>query len=346
MEGRIVMQKLIELTVAAALAVSFAVPTFAAQESAQQKIVVSMSTIEDIMSDYNLGIRTVVNNLKQAKDDYENYKDIGTEQEESSKNQYDIAQAQYDEKVQQQVLSAKQQYIAFCADNAQLAEDQSKLDSLRKKLSLYKTESEKGYIGQKGYDDMADQAVQAQNAFTAQDGKVTQGKKDLLTTLNLPSGVPVEIQPLSDPDFSEIAQIDYSQDEIVMYNKNAEIQSAGLNYDYVKDSFTSTSWQIDNAKIQMEQTSEAQKSKFRQTYDTLMSSYRTYLQDSANLKREESDVQAQKQMQQLGYVSAQSVEDAQLQLQTARSALAAEAGSLYSDYLGYLHMKNGYSLAG
>jgi hypothetical protein len=339
------MKKLIGLTLAAALAVSCAVPAFAAQESAQQpKIVVSMSTIEDVMSDYNLGIRTVVNNLKLAKDSYENYKD--TEQEDYYENQYDIAQEQYDEKVQQQVLSAKQQYITFCADNAQLAEDRSQLDSLQKKLSLSKAELEKGYIGRKDYDDAADQAAQAQNTLTAQDAKVTQGKKDLETTLNLPSGVPVEFQPLSDPDFGEIPQIDYSKDAVVMYNKNAEIKSAGLNYDYVRDSFTSTSWQIDNARIQLEQTADAQKSRFRQLYDTLMNSYRTYLQDSAKLQRQESDVQTQQRMRQLGYVSAQSADDAQLQLQTARSSLAAEAGSLYSDYLSYLHMKNGYSLAG
>lgn len=337
------MKKLIGLVLASVLVVSCSVPAFA-QESAQQKIVVSMSTIETIMSDYNLSIRTVVNNLKLAKDSYDDAK--GTEQEENYENQYDIAEAQYDEKVQQQILAAKQQYIAFCADNAQFAEDRSKLESLQKKLSVASGELEKGYIGRKDYNDASDETAKARNTLTAQDDKVTQGKKELLTTLNVPSGVSVEIQPLSAPDFSEIAKIDYSRDSIIMYNKNTAIKTAAMNYDYEKDSFTGSYRQTDNARIQMEQTSVAQKNKFRQLYDTLMNSYKTYLQDSDSLKRQESDVQTQQNMLQLGYASAQSAADAQLQLQTAQTALASKAGSLYADYLSYLHMKNGYSIAG
>ena len=338
-----VVKKQISLVLAVVMAVVCSFPAFA-QEADQQKIVVSMSTIEGLLSDYSLEIRTVVNNLKLAKDSCEDYE--GTEQEEYYENQYDIAQEQYDNKVQQQVLSAKQQYITFCADSARLSEDQSELDSLNNKLALYKTELGKGYLSQKDYDDMADQAAQAKNTLTEQDDKVTREKKDIETTLNLPSGVSVKFQPLSDVDFSEIAQINYSTDAVVMYNKNSAITSEGMNYDYIKDSGTATSWETDNARILLEQTAEDQKREFRQLYDTLMESYQTYLQDSASLKRQESDVQTQQQMLQLGYVSAQTVTDANLQLQTAKTSLASEAGSLYAAYLSYLHMKNGYSISG
>lgn len=338
-----VMKKWIGLILACAVVLSCAVPAFA-QETQQQKIVVSMSTIEDLMADYNLGIKTVVNNLKMARDSRDDYKD--TEQEDYYQNQYEIAQAQYDEQVQQQVLAVKQQYIAFCADNAQLAEDQAKSESLNDKLTLYEEELGKGYISRKDYDEASDQAAQARNTLAAQDAKVTQGKKDLEKALNLPSGVSVSMEPLSDPDWDEIARIDYNADAISMYNKNAEIKAAAIRYDYLKDNDAGTGRQVDNARIEMEQTAVAQKSKFRQLYDTLMNAYRTYLQDSASLRRQESDFAAQQQMLQRGYASAQSVRDAQLKLQTARAGLAAEAGTLYADYLNYIHMKSGYAIAG
>lgn len=339
------MKKFISLALVLMLAVSAGFSAFAAEQNQQiQKTAVSLSTIENIMETYNYDIKTITNNLHIARNSYNDVKDTDDASEKSLKNQYKIAQTQYNEKVQQQVLSAKQQYLAYCEDASQLTADQTDYSNKQAKLSSYQQSLAKGYISQKDYDDYSQNVEKAKSTLQAQDAKVTRERAAIRTLLNIPSTETMDIQPVSetDMDFTDISKINYGQDVIDMLNNNAEIQAAGLSYDYT-DANESDNYQIDNSKISLEQTANTQKAEFKKLYDTLMDSYNTYIQGKENLSQAQSKSETEKQKLALGYTSQQKADAAALELQTLSVTLTSEKNTLYTNYLQYINIKNGYT---
>ncbi len=342
------MRKWISILLIAALAVSLETPAFAAEQSTQAvtPVTVSLGTIEQIMSDNNLDIRTVENDLRNTKEQYNDAK--GADKDSSAANAYKIAQTKYEQQVQQKVLSAKQQYISFCVDNVQLQADQVSADNDKKTLSQKYGQLQKGYISQKDYNDALDQANKSQNTLVAQQNKLIRGKQDLLTLLNIPDSVKYTILPVTekDMDITGIPSIVYGADEILMVTRNADIIAAEQNYDFTKDDLSNSSSTIDNAYISWQQTISNRKASFKQLYDSLMNYYQTCQLDAESVQRKTSDLTVEKQKLKQGFSSQTKVDQANLSLLLAEATQALDQSNAYTALMSYQNMKNGYTATG
>lgn len=344
------MKKLIGLLLALALTAGFTVPAFAeetsqtqGETSQPQTVEVSLDTIEDIMAEYNLNLATYLNNLKQARHDAEDYED--TEQEDYYDHQRDLAEEEYEQNAHSTVLSAKQSYLAYCADNDRLAQAQTAADNARTALTVSQQALSSGYVSQKDVDDLQNQCDQAQNALTQLDNQLTQEKASLRTLLNLPDGVTMSVKPVAadDLDFSDIPAINYGGDVIVMRGNSSKIKTAKLNYEYAQDQDDSyTGYQTNNASIALEQTRESEEAAFKKLYDALNSSYTVYEQALSQAQQKENELTVEQKALSLGYSSQKAVDAETQELKTLRTTLADDRNTLFVNYLSYIDMKNGF----
>lgn len=244
---------------------------------------ISLDTIETIMKTYNLNLQTIDNNLKTARKNYEMHRDSA---DVTSKNAYQVALVQYDTQVQQQILNAKQLYIGYCADNDVLSACRADLAQHQKTLAVDQKELSAGYLAQKDFDAYSQETQKSQTTCQAQDNKVTQEKKELITVLNIPVSIPYEILPLSaaDDDLAAIPNINFGEDTIKMYQSNSNITAAGIEYENEKrNAVFSTAESIDNARVSLEQAKSSAMTAFQKVYDALMDSYRAYQQEQTKV---------------------------------------------------------------
>lgn len=344
------MKKEIALLLTLALAAGASVPAYAedtAQASDQKQTVeVSLDSIEDIMSTYNLSIRTYLNNLKIAKDNYEDAE--GESTEDYYDNQYDIAKVQYDQNVAGAVLSAKQSYLAYCADNDKYAAAQTSADNAQKAYNVSLSSLSAGFVSQKDCDSLKDKYNQDQNTLTQLDSQLTRERASLRTLLNLPDNVNMSVKQVSadDVDFSDIPKINYSADLIVMRGLDSNIKEAKLDYEYQQDHEDEvgyTSHTLDNAYVSYQQAIASEEAAFKKLYDSLTSSYTVYQQALDQVQRKQQELGVEKQALSLGYSSQKSVDDKTNELKALQSTLADDRNTLFTSYLSYINMKNGFS---
>ena len=343
------MKKWIALLLMFVFAAGAAVPAFAqetAPEAQPQTVEVSLKTIEDVMAAYNLNLRTYLNNLKTARNNADDAEDTPTE--ESADYQQDLAEESYEQNAHNTVLSAKQTYLAYCADNDRLAEAQVAATNAKNALNVSLQALAAGYVSQKDADDLKQKADQAQNALTSLDNQLTQERTNLRTLLNLPDGVAMTIKPVAaeDLDFSDVPTIDYGGDVIVMRGNSSKIKSAKTTYEYQQDHEDEdnvTQYTVDNAYIALQQARESEEASFKKLYDALNSAYTVYQQDLGNVQRKQNELAAEQQALSLGYSSQQAVDARTQELKTLQTTLADDRNTLFVDYLSYGNMKNGYS---
>ena len=347
------MKKWIALFLTAAVAAGASFPAFAAepaQPAQPQTVEVSLDTIEDIMAQYNLNLRTYLNNLKQARRDAEDAED--TDQEDYYDHQRDLAEESYEQNAHSTVLSAKQTYLAYCADNDRLAAAQVTAANAKNALNVSLQALAAGYVSQKDADDLKQKADQAQNALTSLDNQLTREKADLRALLNLPDDVAMTVRPVAadDLDFiSDIPSINYGGDVIVMRGNSSKIKSAKLNYEYQQDQEDMpgfTQYTLNNASIALEQARESEEAAFRKLYDAMNGAYTVYRQDLENVQRKQSELAAEQKALSLGYSSRQAVDGRTQELKTLQTTLSDDRNTLFVDYLSYIDMKNGYSSTG
>ncbi len=338
------MKKWIAFLLTAILTAGFSLPAGAAEAASRARAVeVSLNSIEKIMEEYNLDLKTIRNNLEIAQNNSEDHE--GEDDEDYYDNLYDIAKEQYEQNVHGAVLSAKRAYLLYCADNDRLAAAQDAADSARKSLNSALQSLSLGYASQKDVDALRQQADQAQNALTRLDDQLTQEKASLRKLLNLSNGVIMNIKPVSDGDFdfSGIPAIRYGEDAIMMRGNSTKIQAAKLAYQYQED-YHSTNAELDNAYIALQQAQRSEEAAFKKLYDALNSSYTVYQQDLSNIKQKESELEFEQNAFSLGFSTQKAVDGKAQELKAAKTALADDRNALFLNYFSYMNMKIGYSL--
>lgn len=337
-------KKILCFILVSALALSAGVSAYADQQSTQaETIAVSLGTIETIMTTYNLDVKAAANNLETARETYKY-----SEKERYDKDTYASAQNTYADAIQQKIVGAKQTYLTYCADVSALSAAQTASDNDQKGLSVSAEQLSQGYLSQKDYNTCLETAQKSKDALQTLDAKVTQEKKALRTLLNIPSQDAMDIRPAADSDFdfSGIPKINYGEDVIVMMENNLAIQSESMTYATVKKEIASSRMDVENAQISLEQTENNQKAAFKGLYDTLVNSYAAYQQEVQKVQRGETEAAAEKQKLALGYVSQKKYDDTAAQLQSLKSTLESDRGTLSINYLKYSNMKSGYTAAG
>lgn len=335
---------------AAAVSVS-GIPAFAADTgntASANSITISLSTLDGLVRRYNPDALTAYNNLLTKRQAYTDAKaDDNDEEVYNAGYNRDLAEATYEEQVQQIIVSAKQTYLTYWHAVTVQAGDQAEADRDAKLLAYEKGCLQNGYLSQKDYQTAADNAAKSSQALAAQTAAVAQAEQSLKALFPVAAGVSVDILSPADTDFdfSQIPQISYANDEIQMKNKSRDIQSAALEYDFTANNayVINSDEDIANAKLKLDQTTQAQESAFLNLYNTVTSSYTAYQTEQQTVQRKEAEVQLDTQRVANGYLSQKDYDQASLDLQTMKNSLENDRNSLYISYLKYIGMRNGYS---
>ncbi len=335
---------------AAAVSVS-GIPAFAVDADntvSANSITISLSTLDGLVRQYNPNALALYNSLMKTRQAYTDAKAYDSdEQIDAAAHADDLAEATYEEQVQQIIVSSKQTYLAYWYAVTIQAGDQAEADRDAKLLAYEKGCLQNGYLSQKDYQAAADNAAKSSQALAAQTSAVAQADQSLKALIPVAAGVNVDILPLAetDFDFSGISQINYANDVILMRNKNEDIQSAALEYHYDNDNTYDlfTDQDIANAKLKLDQTTQAQTSAFLNLYNTVTSFYTAYQTEQQTVQRKEAEVQLDTQRVANGYLSQKDYDQASLDLQTMKNSLENDRNSLYISYLKYIGMRNGYS---
>lgn len=328
----------------AAMFMCFAcLPVSAAETvAAKQKVEVSLDTIQSIMETNNGDIKTITNNWHIAKNNYDDAKGDDNPQEKYYKTQYKIAEAQYGAKVSQQVLSAKQQYLSFCADNEVLAALKKDYDNKQSRAAYYNAALASGYVSQSDYNDYTQSTAKAKNDYEVKDADVTRERTALRTLLNIPENEEMDVVPVTDSafDFSPISNINYGQDTILMVNNNPNIRAADLNYDY-NDAEATTIGAAENAQIALDQTDANERASFKKLYDTLQTSYSAYQSELQKYEQSKQTADTESKKFAIGYISKAGADESALAFQNEKNTYYAARNSVYLSYQQYTNMKNG-----
>lgn len=335
------------ILLAAAVSVS-GIPAFAAEETATgNSVTISLSTLDGLIRQYNTDALSLAKNLTIAREAYKEEKGTDSVEEEELSHEYDLVEATYEENVQQVVLSAKQAYLECWHDASVQAADQAQADRDAKLLAAAAQQLQNGYISQKDYQSLADQATQSSQALQTQIAATGLAVQNLKAMVPVAVGISVKIAPVSDTDFdfSGVSKIVYSTDKSQMLYNSEDIKEAALEYTYENsdDYGLYTDAQIDAAKLTVDQTTQQQESAFLSLYNTVTASYAAYQTELQTVQRKEAEVQLDAQRVAQGYLSQKSYDQDTLDLQTMQNSLESDRNSLFLSYLKYVGMKNGYS---
>ncbi|HAH78466.1 MAG TPA: hypothetical protein DCL64_02955 [Ruminococcaceae bacterium] len=342
------MKRFAVFLVALATCAAASFPAAAAQQAPQPgAVTVSLGTMETVLSDYSLDAKAALNTLDQARSGYRDKKEWG-EITQADRDTLSAAELTYRDTFRHLVLSAKRQYLTYCADSSLLSADEAAAQNARAQLETDAAMLRQGYLSQNAYNESLENSQKLDAAARAQDTKVTQGRKTLRTLLNIPANVDMQIlQPAdSEMNFSGIPALKYGEDLIEMKRANDSIRIDSMNYATVRKEIASSDEQIENAQIKLTQTEQTQTTAFRSLYDTLQNSYRTYGQELEQVARREREAEAQERQLALGYISRRQYDDAVSALRNLRCQREADRNALYLSLLQYQDMKAGISAAG
>lgn len=345
-KGENQMKKGIALLLTLALAAGSSVPAFAGEtaQAADQPTtaVVSLGSIEDIMTTYSLSMRTDMNNLRIARNNLKDHEDDNDK--DYYENQRDIAEVQYDENVGNAVLNAKKSYLTYCADNDRYAAAQSAADSAGKAYHAALVSLSAGFASQQNCDDLQQQYCQAQSTVTQLNQQLSREWASLRTLLNLPTNVSMSVKQVTadDLDVNAIPSVNYGADLIVMMGNDSKIKKAKLAYDYEQD-YHEINADLDNALIELQQTKTTEEAAFKSLYDSMNSAYTVYEQDLTQVQQKQQELSFEQKALSLGFSSQKAVDDKAKELKTLQSTLANDRNTLFTSYLGYLSMKSGIS---
>ncbi len=338
------MKKGIALLLMLTLAAGATVPAYAqdtAQSSDQKQTVeVSLGSIEDIMSTYNLDVKTYENSIRDAQHE----KDTSDQDTDSAKDAYHLTQIENEGNIRKAILSAKEDYLEFCALNDKLVAAQTTAENARQALVVSQQSLSSGYASQQTCDGLLDQYNEAQNNVNQINNQLIQMRKALKTTLNLPNGFTMDIKPVAegDLDFSVIPSINYSADLIVMEGNSSAIKTALIHYNQADDKVNTTNFAIENADIAVKQTRTSEEAAFQKLYDSMTSAYTVYQQALDQVQRKQAELTQENKALSLGYSSQKSVDDKTKELKTLQSTLADDRNTLFTSYLSYINKKNGF----
>ncbi len=319
-------------------------PAAAAEQPARESAAVSLATVEPLLREYSLDMKTALNTLDQARADYRDKKEWG-EATQADRDAMEAAELTYRDTTRKLIVSAKRQYLEYCAASSQFSADRAAAENARARLDAAAGRLQKGYVSQSAYDAALENYQRLQAAADAQDAELTRGRKALRTLLNLPDGVSMDVQRPADSefDFSAIPSLKYEEDVIAVRRENAAIQKDSMNYATVRKDIASSDRDVENAQIRLTQTESSQTAAFRSLYDGLVQSYATYRQECDQAARRQREADAEARQLAAGYISRVKYEDTVTDLQSLQCRREADRNSLYISLLQYLDMKDGVS---
>lgn len=335
-------------------------------------VTVSLDSIEQIMTDFSPTMKKIKNDRDTASSSYQkiqdkmdDLKDIisaapdtsagwalasqTSKQVESledtrdqAKLNKDIAAEQYMQKVQQQVVTTKQQYLSCALGGANLENAQQQVKAQKQKLANAKQQVDKSYLSTKAYEAMAQSTDDMVLALRAQQTNLDADKRNLRLSLGIPDDVEMVLTKpdLSKFDFGQIVRLDLNADTKIMLECSVSIKNAKLTYESYRDNDYAVDAQTQSAKIGWEQSQKNATESMKALYEKLQDGYQALVTARMKLATQKTTLANVQAKYEYGYSSAKVLTDIRNQTDSMATSVSSQEMSLYISYLNYQQMKS------
>lgn len=329
-------------------------------------IAVSLDTIEQVWKDHSpeylkinsdLDIsKTTMDDLQDSYDDLNDYVFYDTtgllwsqhstlrDSLAKAKCAYATAQAQYQQKIEGKILTAKQALLTCRQDDLNVALVQEQLSEKQQELKNKAVSLQKNYISQSTYDDLAQTVSDLESTL---DSLETQRQTDLLTLkadLGLDSDQAVQ---LTYPTFTEdeldgYMELNLETDLSEMLEASVDVQVKQITVDSMKANAYDTDEDMEGARLALDKAKTDAETNMRLKYQSLESLYSALKTSRSDRDQAKTDLDSEKKKLSSGYSSSYAVSQLQLSYDADASTVAGKELTFYSAYLSYLNMKAGY----
>lgn len=254
---------------------------------------------------------------------------------------YDIAAAQYDQKIQNGILAAKQAMLTCRQDELNLGTLRSSLEQKQNQLNRYAEGVSKGYISQKVYDTLQSAVYDLQNSLTGLETKRDADFLTLKTKLGLRPDAELTFTwpDLSGDAFQALEMLDPGADLASMLSNSINLKVLQITYDsYSVPSHTYvTGAQLSGVKLSLETSETTAEAGYKTLYQSLMTQYADLQSSRRDLLDEKDKLDKLQGQYDLGYVSRLALDSLTLEYSSMAASVEVKECALYSAYLAYLN---------
>jgi len=257
---------------------------------------------------------------------------------------YDIANTQYNAKIQNAILSAKQTFIACWQDELNISVSQASLSQKQKQLLNYSDGLSKGYISQKNYADLKNSVDNLQNTVNSLNTKLIADED----TLKMKLGLDLNTNPkFTYPNLNEdvmggLMTMDQAADLKTLLTNSVNIKVLEITYNDMNSySVSSTSAQFIAAYQNIATARTNTETSFTISYNNLLNQYSDLKNSYQNLAEEKDTLDKTQQKYSRGFVSALALSNINLEYTSMEAALKVKESSVYSTFLSYMNMVAG-----
>lgn len=368
---------LVNIASVQAVTVDNTVTTENAETTADDKLVVSLGNIREIVIENNLDLKILDNKVKIAKEnrdaakesfysksklrksDYNDadgnydsskyeeavraYKDL-EDKYKSAKEAYKTAKTNYDQKVETAVNNAQSAYITYLNDLSTSKINQDTVNYNNKKAEISKIQYENGFISKNQYIKNLQGNTSTNDLNKSKDTEELDRVK-LCNLLGISPEEKVIFNTDITVDFQVIAKINYEKDLQEMLDNSLDIKTKSDNGDNLKDEDIDTDvhdYEIDNAEIELKQAKNSAETDFKETYNDLMASYNSLKSSYDKIIQEQNEFEITQTQYDYGYISKNALDNAQITLDKDNASFIKTRNECYLKYLKYIEMKEGY----
>ena len=322
---------------------------------------VSLDTIQQLWMDHSLDYAKLQSDLAVSKKTYsEVSKSLDRADEngldsllnsllnsrDQAKLAYDVASAQYDQKVQNGILSAKTAFLTCWQDQLNLDTARKTLAQKQDQLSRDTEALRRGYLSQNTYDTLKDAADELQNTVNSLSTKQDLDETALKTKLGLSlDDTIIYIFPdLSREVFADLmAKVDPSADFTALQANSVNLKVLLITADslsvYIRSYANSA--QVDNAKLNLKNAQDTLQASFTAQYQSLINQYTDLQNEYRKLSVEKDQLDKTQKQFDKGYVSTLALSNLNLEYSSMETGVKVKESALYSAYLSYLNMVAG-----
>ncbi len=356
------MKKLISAVLAVALLSSglcFAADTGTSSGS----VAVSLDTIAQLWTDHSPDYAKIKSDLAIAKSASDKLTDAADEltnvvmydstgmlysqyaslcnSRDQAKCAYDVASVQYNQKIDNAVLAARQAFLTCWQDELNMEATKASISQKQTQLQNYADGLKKGYISQKTYDALECAVGDLQNALAGLETKKDADEITLKSKLGLNADASLEFTfpELNESVFSGLMKRDEDAGLASMLANSVNLKALQITCDsmsYPNHNYA-TKAQIAGAKLNLETARTNLQTSFSLLYRNLDRQYEDLQNSYRDLSVEKDKLDKLQGQYDRGFVSALALSNLKLEYSSMEASVKGKESALYSAYLAYLN---------
>lgn len=322
------------------------------------KVQVSLENIEQIWTDQSPDLSKIRNDLsisRKAYDDFDHALDKANDRMDASlsilnsrdqaKLSYDLASAQYNQKIQNSILATKQVFLSIWQD--QLNTDYTAANLAQKKSQLLKNEDAflKGYLSRKDYDDLKSTVDELQNSLSSLQIKLLNDETTLKMKLGISQNTKLEyiFPALNESQFKKLMTVDKEADLASLQKNSINLKVLNITYESLARYTRSyaNGYQVDGAEQNLKTAQDNLPANFETLYQNLINQYHDLINDYRKLSLETEKLYKMQKQNEMGYVSSLSLSNLKLECYLMETGVKLKECTFYGTYLSYLNMVAG-----